>query len=165
MNFGKLLKGTWDLTRLRSLLLQISLVPLFFVLYGCQIEDIVIKVVQKEGVIEFFFHDIDDPSEVIEVHTIKVTGITAGRCMWELNTFNPRKLYEEKNGKLVIKNIDEMPQITSMPLSHVKLGTIPVGFQQSHPPDQNSPKLIKGNSYIVSAFRGAHRGHTEFRVD
>ena len=140
-----------------------------FCLSGCQIFDIVIDVVQTEDAIEFFFNDKNDPSEVIEVHTVAVKDITAERIIWELNTFDDSEFYEEKNGRLLLneKLIEEKgyPKITTSPLSSLKFGEIPLGFKQYFPRAGEIPRVKDGHNYIVSAYNGAHRGHAEFRVE
>lgn len=129
-------------------------------LLGCQIEDIVVEVMEGNGTVELMIHE-KDSQDPVDVILVQVTDSYSG-TVWQIATFDRSENYEVREGKQVLRTTADLPGVKSVPISRVMLGNLPEGFRQVIPLDQQIPRFEEGHEYEVFVTGGAHRGRAKF---
>jgi len=137
-------------------------------LVGCQIEDIVIDVLNENGSVYFFVHE-KDSKDPVPISTFSITETYAGK-KWEIATYDLSWHCQIKDGKRtlkpfeeIIKSSEDRPKAQDILVDKIKFGELPQGFSQSTAVDNPLNEFEEGREYWVFVTRGAHRGRAFFK--
>jgi hypothetical protein len=85
----------------------------FILLFGCQIEDIAIDVLEADNSVELVIYK-ENSSDPVELMWVRVTEDYSG-IVWEIGTFDRSDLYEMREGKQVPKFLPTFLQLSLCP--------------------------------------------------
>lgn len=140
----------------------LSICLLLLSLAGCQVDDILIDVIQEGDSIEFLFR-YKGNQEVVRLTNIIIQEVSTGRVVWDLSIYDPVIASKMRERKAVLEHRKNFLDIEMVEVSRVHFGSIPQGFTQYFPAANAKPQLDKAKAYEMYCVGAGHRGHRLFR--